>query len=189
LSACISCELELPGGVKQCPACGASQEVLAAKVDEARCSVHQAVQATGTCRRCGRFTCVECSVVDAGVCRDCVSAVYKDTQARFETVVVRLGWLAVVQGVAATAISWKSGALFWILSGISAFAVVFGLITVAKRDLWIISLIATGLIAFISFFALFDTPLLIVCVALGLLEWKLVAQLTPLERETWVLRK
>lgn len=189
MSACISCELTLPGGVKQCPACGAEQEVPAAKADEARCSTHQDVQAKGACRRCGRFACVECTIVDAGVCRDCVSVVYRETKERFDAITIRLGWLAVVQGVTACAIAWNGRELFWILAVVAAFSVVFGLLTVATRELWIISLIATGLIAFISFFALFDTPLLIVCFGLGLLEWRLVAQLTPLERETWVLKK
>jgi energy-converting hydrogenase Eha subunit H len=106
-----------------------------------------------------------------------------------ESVTVRLGWLAVVQGLTATAIACKGRELFWIFSAISVFSVVFGLITVARKELWIASLIACGLIAFIAFFALFDTPLLIVCVALGLLEWRLLAKYTPLERETWLLRK
>jgi hypothetical protein len=189
LNTCISCELALPIGVTQCPACGADQIVAHAKVDEARCSVHQEVQAKGTRKRCGRFMCVECSIVDAGVCRNCVELVYRDTRAQFESITVRLGWLAVVQGATATAIAWKGRELFWILSGIAAFSIVFGLVTVARKELWIVSLIACGLIAFISFFALFDTPLLIVCVALGLLEWRLVAKYTPLERETWLLRK
>lgn len=189
MSVCISCELELPIAVTQCPACGTEQKIHAAKLDEARCSVHQELQAKGTCKRCGRFACVECSIVDAGVCRDCVSAVYRDTLERFQFSTVRLGWLAVVQGVTATAIAWKGRELFWIFSAVSAFSVVFGLVTVARKELWIASLIACGLIAFIAFFALFDTPLLIVSVALGVLEWRLLAKYTPLERETWLLRK
>lgn len=91
---CISCELPLPGGVQHCPACGTDQAVPLAKVDEARCSLHGEAQATGTCARCGRFMCVACSAVDAGVCRGCVELVHRDVIGRYESLMV---WRFVAQ--------------------------------------------------------------------------------------------
>ena len=87
------------------------------------------------------------------------------------------------------AIAYEKGPLFVLLAATGAFSIVFVLITVARRELWIVSAIACGFIAFFSFFALFDVPLLFVCVALALLEWRLITRSGHLEREVWLLGK
>ena len=188
MSACISCEIELPRGAKQCPACGTDQAVLAAKSDEARCSVHRDVQAIGTCQRCGRFACVKCTSVDAGVCRDCVGVLEHEARARSETLMVRAGWVAVVQGISAAAITWGRGDLFWLLAAVGSLSVVFGLVSVVKRQQSVIGMLASMLIGFISLFAIFHTPLLVVCLALTFLEWRFIKQSEPIDRELWHLK-
>lgn len=191
MSDCVSCGLALPGGVRRCPGCGAAQELLLAQADDARCSLHPETQATGACARCGRFMCVECSAVDAGVCRSCLDLVHRDVQTRLESMVIRLGWVAVVQGLLAPAIAFRAGdeRLAVILGGAGLFSVAFGLVTVARREIWIVGPIACGIAGFISFFAILNVPLLGLCVALALLQWWLIARAGPLEREAWLLRK
>lgn len=186
---CISCGLTLLSQVPLCPACGTEQSPQLAKSEDARCSIHLETQATGACMRCGRFMCVECAAVDAGVCRSCVEQVRRDVRSRLEALNVRLGWVAVLQGLVGPAIAFGKGPLFVLLAVTGAFSVVFGLITIARRELWIVSGIACVSIAFFSFFALFDVPLLFVCVTLALLEWRLITRSGHLEREVWLLGK
>jgi hypothetical protein len=188
---CVSCGLFLPQGVRRCPGCGVDQDLQPAGSADARCSLHQETQATGTCSRCGRFTCVECSAVDVGVCRSCLDLVHRDVRTRLESVVVRLGWVAVVQGLIAPAIAFRAGdeKLAVLLGGAGLFSVAFGLLTVARREIWIVGPIACGFIGFFSFFALFNAPVLGLCVVLALLQWRLIARTGPLEREAWLLRK
>lgn len=186
---CVSCGLVLPAGVATCPACGTSQALELAAADQARCALHAEVQATGTCSRCGRFMCVECAAVDVGVCRSCFDSSRRDVQARLASLNVRLGWLAVAQGLLAPALSFRSKELFWLMAGFGVFSVAFGLVTIARRELWIIGLVACGIIGVLSFFALFDAPQLIVCVALTLLEVRLANRSSVLERDAWLLRK
>lgn len=189
VSDCISCGLTLPAGARRCPACGTGQELQLAGVNEARCSMHAQTLATAACARCGRFMCVECSAVDAGVCRSCLDLVHREVQGRLASLSARAGWVAVLQGLLGPALAFRSPELFWFTAAIGAFSVVFGLITVARRELWIASAIACGLMGFISFFALVDTPLLVLCLVLAIVEWRLITRAGPLEREAWVLRK
>lgn len=187
MSDCISCELFLEHDQRRCPGCGTEQELQKALADEARCSLHPEVQATGTCARCGRFTCVGCAAVDAGVCRSCLELTQRDVRARLDSFTVRIGWVAVVQGLVAPALSFRSGALFWLMAVTGAFSVFFGLLTVARRELWIVGVIAAGLLGLFSFFALFDAPLLGVCLVLTVVQWRLITRSGPLEREVFLL--
>ena len=47
--------------------------------------------------------------------------------------------------------------------------------------------IACGIIGFFSFFALFNAPVLGLCLAP--VQWRLIARSGPLEREAWLLHK
>ena len=76
-----------------------------------------------------------------------------------------------------------------LLGGAGLFSVAFGLISMARREIWILGPIACGLIGIFSFFAILNTPLLGLCVLLALVQWRLIARAGPLEREAWLLRK
>ena len=107
------------------------------------------------------------------------------------SLVVRTGWVAVVQGLVGPAIAFRAGddGFFRLLAGLGVFSLGFGLLTVAQRRVWIVALIACGLMGFLALFGLLHAPLLVICMALALLEWRLVSRSAPLERDAWLLRK
>ncbi len=188
---CVSCGLPLPAGVSRCPGCGQHQVVQLANTDDARCAVHVELAAVGACARCGRFMCVECNAVDAGVCRSCLEVVQRDVRARLDSLNVKAGLVAAVQGVLAPALSWWSHdrALFGLLAAFGAVSLVFGLVSLATRGLWIAGAIACGMLGLLSCFAISSAPALGICIGLAVVEWRYLSRSGPLEREAWLLKK
>jgi len=187
MSACISCGLEV-GGARSCDACGARQQLAMASSEDARCSVHPEVIAVGTCARCGSFMCVACNAVDVVTCRACLAPTRADLQQKLEASNRRVGFSAIVQGLAAPLTSWLSAdhALFKLFAVAGLVSLAFGVVTVATRQIWILSIIACWLLAFLSFFAVLSAPLSATCVIVGLVSARLVNTSSKLERELWL---
>lgn len=195
MAACVSCELDLPRGILECPACGTLQRTESASAEEARCAVHTTVVAKQICARCGHFMCTSCVDVDSAddkglTCRPCQTPRHAELVAELAKQSRRLGLASMLQAALCVPLAFFFGPRQLVLT-MAAFAVpamVLGALTLATGSLWIVAPIACGLLGFVGVLAVSIHPVFLVTLVLPVVMARWFFALTPLERELGRLR-
>lgn len=140
----------------------------------AMCVKHPEREAHGTCSRCGRFACTRCMFLqDHGICAECKQLHARELEAKAALLAPRFGALLLVQGLLCVALAWyQTGSPVAPFGLLGVSMVVFGVLTVLTRKIWLAGGVACALSSVAGVAGMLYVPVMALVVPMSFVLWR-----------------